>query len=252
MRKLIIGMFSVLIFAGYSSSYAQRHFYHRLDVGSSNIYTFALSNIVTGYTNYLTHDILFDNSYVYTLYGGKTQGEKIRTSPYSPIGITARDLFNDCFAGAKIGYQSDFAGFFNWGIYASAHYRINQIKSDVYDHIDKQCERFQYVKPGAGILFTFGGLENPVKVQCEAALRYDLPIGYSGLLGNSCNEVLQKGISTHFAIKVGGYSSFSAGLYADICHYDLYKNLPSGSHFKPYSFGITLTITPKRGEDLYD
>lgn len=58
---------------------AQRHFYHRIDVGSSNIYTFVISNLITGYANYLTHDILFDNSYVYTIYGGKVDGESVNT-----------------------------------------------------------------------------------------------------------------------------------------------------------------------------
>jgi len=236
----------------HSDAYAQRHFYHRLDVGSSNIYTFVVSNIVTGYANYLTHDILFDNSYVYTLYSGDIDGIEIKTKGFGPMGVTARELFNDSFGGVKLGYQSDFISAFNWGLYASVHYKVNQVKTLFPEMEDYGNERFQYLKPGVGVLFTFGDMESKVKVQIEAAARYDIPMGYKGMAGTKVNGVLNKGISSHFSVKVAGYSWLSAGLFADFNHYDLYRNMTEGSHFKPYSFGVTFTITPKRGEDLYD
>lgn len=248
--KRFIFIFIVLL--GCTSLNAQRHLYHRIDVGSSNIYTFVLSNLVTGYTNYFTHDMLFDNSYVYSIYSGEVEGESVSTKAYNPMGITATDLFNDSFAGVKLGYQSDLQGSFNWGIYASGHYRINQIKAktSAMDEYTKEC--FQYVKPGVGLLFTFGSIESPVKVQIEAAARYDYPISYKGSFFENSNESLEKGLSSHFAVKVAGYSWLSAGVYADIYHHNLFKNKNSNCNFKPYSFGVTFTITPKRGEDLYD
>lgn len=248
MKKYIL-IFIVLISC--ASSNAQRHLYHRIDVGSSNIYTFVLSNLLTGYTNYFTHDMLFDNSYVYTLYSGKIEGETTSTKPYNPMGLTATDLFNDSFAGVKLGYQSDLQGSFNWGIYASGHYKINQIKAktSIMDDFSREC--FQFIKSGIGILFTFGNIESPVKVQIEATARYDYPIAYKGCYGNSTGS-LEKGLSSHFAVKVAGYSWLSTGLYADIYHHNLFKNMSSNCDFKPYSFGVTFTITPKRGEDLYD
>lgn len=106
---------------------AQRNFYHRLDVGSANVYTFVLSNLLTGYANYLSGDMLFDNSYVYTLYDGSMDGGKIRTKGFNPMGITATELFNDAFAGVKLGYQSDRLGFLNWGRFC---FRALQDKSD--------------------------------------------------------------------------------------------------------------------------
>lgn len=231
---------------------AQRHFYHRIDVGSSNIYTFVLSNLITGYANYFTHDILFDNSYVYTIYDGEVDGESVTTKAFSPMGITASDLFNDAFAGVKLGYKSDLMGAFNWGIYASGHFRINQFKAKSVDIGDYSKERFNYFKPGIGLLLTLGGIESKVKVEFEAAARYDYPVGYKGLRGTNAKDVLSKGLSSHYSIKVGGYSWFSAGVFADLCHYDLYTNTQNNSSFKPYSFGVTFTITPKRGEDIYD
>lgn len=240
----------ILCFAAMAN--AQRHFYHRIDVGSSNIYTFVLSNLITGYTNYFTHDILFDNSYVYTVFGGEVNGESVKTKAFNPMGITASELFNDAFAGVKLGYKSDIMGAFNWGIYASGHFRFNQFKAKFAAMEDYTKERFNYLKPGVGLLLTFGGIESKVKVELEAAARYDLPTGYKGLWGTSAKDVLGKGMSSHYSIKVGGYSWFSAGIFADLCHYKLYSNTQNNSSFKPYSFGVTFTITPKRGEDIYD
>ncbi|MDO4158908.1 MAG: hypothetical protein Q4D41_00450 [Prevotellaceae bacterium] len=231
---------------------AQRHFYHRIDVGSSNIYTFVISNLITGYANYLTHDILFDNSYVYTIYGGKVDGESVNTQGLNPMGITASELFNDTFIGIKLGYKSNLMGAFNWGVYASGHYRVNQFKEKLATAEDYTKERFNYFKPGVGILLTFGGIESKVKVELEAAARYDIPVGYKGLWGSNSTNVLGEGISSHYSIKVGGYSWFSGGIFVDLCHYKPYNNTQNISSFKPYSFGVTFTITPKRGEDLYD
>ncbi len=230
---------------------AQKHFYHRIDVGSSNIYTFVLSNLITGYANYFTHDILFDNSYVYTIYGGKVDGESVKTKAFNPMGITASELFNDAFAGVKFGYKSDLMGTLNWGIYASGHFRFNQFKAQFTAIEDYEKERFNYFKPGIGLLLTFGGIESKVKVELEAAARYDFPIGYKGLWGTT-KDGLTKGLSTHYSIKVGGYSWFSAGIFTDLCHYEPYSNTQNNNSFKPYSFGVTFTITPKRGEDIYD
>lgn len=234
------------------STNAQRNFYHRIDLGSSNLYTFVISNIVTGYANYFSHDILFDNSYAYTFYKGVYCDQNIKTKAFSPIGITARDLFNDAFAGVKLGYQSDNMGGFNWGIYASTHYKINQVKATFLSE-DYSNECFQYIKPGLGLMFTFGSVENTTKVQLEAVVRYDIPIGYNGYFGNR-RDALNNGVSSRFVIKVAGYKWFSVGAYTELNYYDLYKfkNVTGKSNFKMYNIGLTFTITPKRGEDIYD
>lgn len=229
---------------------AQRHFYHKIDIGSSNIYTFVVSNLITGYANYFCHNTIFDNSYVYTLYSGELNGEKIKTKGLNPIGITAEEIFNDAFGGLMLGYQSDRIGTFNWGLYASAHYRIQQMEALFPDTKNYSHERFQYVKPGVGFFLRFGSIENPIKVQLEALTKYDFPIGYNGIFGTKAEEVLNKGVSSHFAVKVGGHTWFNVGIFADFAFYDLYKGMNNASHFKPYSFGVTFIITPKRGEDI--
>ena len=239
-HKNILTLVCLLIFMG---AKAQRNFYHRIDVGSSNIYTFVLSNIVTGFANYYSRDILFDNSYVYTLYSGD-----LKTKGLNPIGLTARDLFNDAFAGVKLGYHSESFSNFNWGVYGSAHYRINQVNARSKDIEEYHVERFQYFKPGAGILLTFGGIESDVIVQFEAAAKYDIPINYKGMYGSEINS-LNNGISSHYSLKFAGNTAFSIGVFADLTHYNLYKDL--NVKLKPFSFGAVFTITPKRGIDVY-
>lgn len=253
-KDVFLGLLTLMLTFNSVSAMAQRNFYHRIDVGSSNIYSFVGSNLITGYANYLTHDILFDNSFTYSFYNGTYNGKDIKTKSYSMTGLTARELFGDCFAGIKLGYQSDYMSSVNWGLYASCHYKLNQFEAKWPDAQDYSGERAQYLKPGAGLFFTFGSVESQTKVQLEAALRYDMPMGYKGILGTKKDE-LKSGLSSHFAIKFAGYSWISAGLYMDICHYDLYKDFKDAgkdSKFKMYNVGVTFTITPKRGEDIYD
>lgn len=249
--KKTFGISVLLLFAGTSSLSSQRHFFHRIDVGSSNIYTFVVSNLLTGFGNYLTHDMLFDNAYAFTFFNGQYDDENIKTKMSNPIGIQARELFNDAFAGVKLGYQSDRPGFFNWGIYASTHYKINQFRAKFPINDDYHAEQVQYLKSGGGIFVTFGSIKTKIKTQIEAALRYDIPLNYSGTFGKG-KENLAKGLSSHFALKLGGYSWISGGLYADINHYDLYKETSHISKFKLRSMGIIFTITPKRGDDVYE
>jgi hypothetical protein len=225
--------------------HAQRNFYHRIDVGTSNVYPFVISNIITGYANYYTNDILFDDSYVYTLYSGDLQ-----TKAMNPMGVTASDLFNDVFAGVKLGYKTDNLSSFNWGVYLSGHYRINQIQTRIDESADYTKECFQYIKPGAGFLLTFGSVENKLTVELEGAVRYDIPLNYKGMFGDDKSEVMKSGLSSHYSLKFAGHHSFSLGAFFDMTHYNIYKT--SAIKFKPYSFGVTITITPKRGHDLYD
>ena len=245
------GLLAIVLLGQSAITFGQRNFYHRFDVGSSNIYTFAGSNLITGYANYLSSSILFDNSYTYSFYNGNYNGGDIKTKKYEMTGLTARDLLDDCFAGVKLGYQSDNMGSLNWGLYASAHYKINQFRMQLPTSSDYSGECAQYVKPGVGMFLTFGSVESKTKVQIEGAVRYDMPISYKGYFGKKADE-LNTGLSSHIAVKLAGYTWISAGIFADINHYDLYKNMGNGSKFKVYNVGLTFTITPKRMEDIYD
>lgn len=164
-KYVYVGLLTLMLVFSNMCTMAQRNFYHRIDVGSSNIYSFVSSNLITGYANYFAHDILFDNSLAYTFYSGNYNGVAIKTKSYNMLGLTVRDIFNDCFAGVKLGYQSDYMSRFNWGVYVSCHYKLNQFEAKWPQLQDYTRECFQYLKPGAGIFFNIGSVENRIKVQ---------------------------------------------------------------------------------------
>ncbi len=234
-----------------STTEAQRHLYLRLDVGSGNIYTFAASNIVTGFINLVSKQVLFDNSFLLTYNSGSIDNRDIDLKGNNKIGLVARDAFNELYGGLKLGYQSDNIGNFNWGIYGSAHYKLNQYRAKFPNETDFSPERFSYFKPGAGLFMIFGSIQQKTKVQVEAALRYAIPIGYKGMIGTDA-EVLNSGLASFYALKFGGYSWFNFGFFAEVNHFDIFKTMGqygTDPNFGSYTFGLTLTINPKSGED---
>lgn len=214
--------------------------YHRLEIGTNNIYTFAAANLLTAGLNALTDDMLFDNAYTYTY---MHTGDNLEVKGRNVLGLTARDVFSDVTLGGKIGYQSTNPGNFNWGVFASAHYRINQFdlgvkNSDAF--LTQDIHRAQF---GGGLLFTLGDIESSTKVIIEAGVRYEIPVLYNagGVKVEKVSNALNSGLSSHVAVRLNGSGSLQGiGIYADIPHYKLYK----GSNIKPYTIGLLYTITP--------
>lgn len=245
-RRFLSIIISVLLMhVGVSAQ--SRNFYHRLDVGSGNVYSFVGSNLITAFVNYFSHDLLFDNSFNYTVFSGNGN---LKTKTENTMGINSRDLFNDVFAGTKLGYKSDNFGNFNWGVYGSVHYKLNQFQSiwtlgGNYNH-----ERFSFLKSGIGFYTLFGSIEQKLKCQIEFGLQYCVPTSYKGNFGNDA-KVLNNGIASHYALKIAGATDFSCGVFLDLYHFDIYKK-DFSKKFKMYNLGVTFTITPKRGERYYD
>lgn len=242
---------AILLTASQPAMADRRNFYHRVDIASGNIYSFVVSNLVTSFGNYFCRDILFDNSFNYSIMTASTSARSSAAfKPENPLGLTARSLFNDAAAGLKLGYNSDNFGSFNWGIYACGHYKINQYQGKFNNAADYSHERFSYVKPGLGAFVLFGSLEQKLRVQLEVSAAYCIPLDYHGIRGTS-TDVLNRGIASHYALKFGGAYDFSGGVFVDVNHFKIFKTDVIKS-FNMCTVGITLTITPKRGERLYD
>lgn len=229
---------------------SQSHLYYKLDVGTNNIYSFAISNLATGWLNALADRMLFDNAYSYT-YLNDIENNGYKIKQYSITGITARDFFSDITTGAKIGYQSASPDAFNWGIFGSAHYRVNQFKTSLNGSDDVIHNDVQRLLLGGGVLLSFGNIESKTRLTFEAALRYEMPLSYKGNYGNGIG-LLNKGLSSHYAVRVNGSGALQGlGIYADIPHYDFFKDRPKGN-LKMYTFGIIYTITPWKIIKEYD
>lgn len=228
-----------------------RNFYHKVDITSGNVYTFVLSNLFTAYGNYLCHDILFDDSFQYTVMNGRTlSGEKISTKPQNLMGFKARDLFNDISTGIKLGYKSDSFSSVNWGIFAGTHYSINQFGAQLPGMDGYSNERYTYFKPGAGFYLMFGSIEQRLRVQVEMGARYNIPLKYHGNI-TDLPEPLNSGISSYYSLKFGGAYDFSGGIFVSVNHFDIFKHTVA-ERFRCWSAGVTFIITPKRSSRIYE
>ena len=169
--------------------------------------------------------------------------------------MTARELFSDFTAGGKIGYQSFNPGSFNWGVFGSAHYRINQFKTSINDQSDFIHNDIQRLLLGGGLLFNFGDIESSTRFVIEAGVRYEMPLSYNRLNNGKVSDVLNSGLSSHFALRINGSGVLQGlGVYADIPHYKLFKDTGSLSNMpnlKMYTFGIIYTITPWKIREMY-
>lgn len=236
------------------SSKAQ-HLYYRMDVATNNIYSFAVANLATAGLNALTDKMLFDNAYTYTYIKDMDYNSSMSIKNPNILGIAARDIFGDITFGGKFGYQSFFPGSFNWGIYGSAHYRVNQYKVENDNREDYFRNNVHRLLLGGGILFNFGSIDSSTRVVFEAGLRYEIPVHYKGISSLRQSEMLNNGLSSHYALRINGNGVMQGlGVYADIPHYNLFKK--SGVQYgtpdvKLYSFGIMYTITPWKIKENY-
>lgn len=249
-KTLLIGILFIVV----QQADAQ-HFYHRIDIGTNNIYTFVASNLITAGLNAATNDMLFDTSYNYS-YLDLSANESVKTKNYDMLGLTARDIFSDVRIGTKLGYQSFNFGAFNWGIYGSVHYKLNQFKTQV-EGIDVFTKHnIQKLMLGGGLMMILGSMENNTRVIIEAGLRYDTPLSYKGGCGGETNDMANSGLSSNVSIRFGGTGWLQGlGLYADIPHYNMFKSgglYFSNPHLKMYSFGIIYTISPWKFIGAYD
>lgn len=255
MKKFFI---LALVFLGaYSDGVAQsnvrfknHHLIFNGDIAAGNPYTIAVSSVVTGLANYyLLNDAFFENSFAYGIYSTNVDGLKARTM--NPMGLTASELFNNFQVGLKLGYQTYSPEFFNCGIYASAHYKIDQFKVG-YDDDNMQKHRAQRALIGTTALLSLGSMDQPSRIIIEAGVRYSLGLSYKSQLGNDKNQ-LNDGLVSHFAIKLASRGMWqNIGLYADINHFNMWKDFRPNQKLNNYNLGITWTITPQQVDERKD
>ena len=241
MKKLIIALFAVV----FALSAKCQVFFHRIDINTGNIYTFVASNLVSAGLNQLTKDRLADTSFEYTFYSKDSASGQLDIKDYNRAGITVKDLFADCNFGTRLGYQSFNPGVFNWAVYGSAHYRINQFKLGESDNLLR--EDIHRLHVGGGLLFSFGNIEHATRIVVEAGLRYNIPVKYSGNMGSEAKDIIASGLTSHYCFRFGGLGFLKGlGVFAEIPHYNIFKNdvAVAGLSVKPYTIGITYTILP--------
>ena len=79
-----------------------------------------------------------------------------------------------------------------------------------------------------------------------------MALAYKSPLGDDKNQ-LNDGLVSHYAIKLASRGMWqNIGLYADINHFNMWKDLRPGQELNCYTFGITWTITPQQVIDRKD
>lgn len=220
------------------------NFYHRIDVTTGNLYTFAASNLLSAGVNKLADDRLLDTSFGYTYNTISAEGERKHARDYNRVGVQVRDLFADCSFGIKLGYQSFDFSWFNWGLFVSAHYKANRFKWEHNEEMDRV--KTQRIQPGVGVMLSLGDIESGSRVIIEAGIRYNIPTGGCGDWGDKASDIMNRGVSGHYSLRFGGRSWLQGiGIFAEIPHYHLLKAASvAGIKLHSYTFGITYSICP--------
>lgn len=109
---------------------------------------------------------------------------------------------------------------------------------DDYDPI-----RTQRLQVGGGLMLIFGSIESSSRFIFDGGLRYNLPFGFSADgYEDSANDMLNKGISSHYMFKWSWGNGVAVGATLDLMHYNLFKDESLvGSTSKTVEFGISVT-----------
>ncbi len=227
--------------------FKNHHLIFNCDIASGNPYILAASSVSTGLINYyLLNDAFFENSFAYNLYSTNVDGLKAKTM--NPMGLTASELFNNFQVGLKLGYQTYSPEFINVGLYVSAHYKIDQFKIGTNDD-NMAKHRAQRAIFGTTALLSLGSMGQPSRIIIEAGCRYSFGLAYKSPLGNDKDQ-LNDGFVSHFGIKIASRGMLqNIGIYADINHFNLWKEYRTNQKLNNWTVGVTWTITPQQADN---
>ena len=220
--------------------------YIRAELASGNIYPMAAS-MVTGLFNYWLDRPVFETSYAYSFLNAHCDGQPLDVARYKASGITARDLFNDIEAGLKVGWQTYTTRLFNWGVYASGHYKIDQFKVQAPGEEAYDRHRIHRAQLGLNAFTTIGSMDSPLKATIEAGCRYNIGCLYHSPYGDDAGS-LNNGLTSHFALKLAGeFLLQDIGVFANINHYNLLRgqDVRGGvDDIGGWTIGLTFSLTP--------
>lgn len=239
---------------------AQRHIYNRVELGGGNIWTFMGLTAVSTVINQVVHKPITESTLRFCVpvseFGNLNGYQGFEDWNYDRfrdkdakeygnngfIGFGSHELLSNLIFGDKIGYLSDRLGFVNYCVYGAGYYNLQQFKR-MYTIDDYNPVITQRLQVGGGLMLIFGSIESSNRFIFDGGLRYNLPLGFSadGHEG-SANDMLNKGISSHYMFKWSWGNGVAVGATLDLMHYDLFKDKDFvGSTSKTVEFGITVT-----------
>ena len=216
-----------------TSSRARHHnFYHRIDVGSGNLYTCALTSCITGGINYLLDDAVFETSFRYPSYRYSDCRTLSLTKP-NMVGLFKADLLSDFSGGIKLGYQTYNPDVINWGVYGSAHYYNNTL---TLDYGESKTITYDVASFGGGAFLTLGQMSQAVRWTLDFSLEYGKNVWN--------NMADYNGFYSHYSVGISGPGLVqNMKIFADVAHFPV---VYSPVNIYPMTFGVSWTITPKQ------
>lgn len=261
-RYLFLSLIAIVVmFLSVVPMNAQRHLYNRVELGAGNVWSFAGMTLISTIANQLAHRPITESTLRFCLptteYGNLNsyqgfedwnhdkfiEDAENKSSNEDYIKADGRSLFSNIIVGDKIGYLSDLMGSVNYCIYGAAYYNLQQFKlmenSEDYTSI---CT--QKIQLGGGLMCILGSIENSNRLILDAGLRYNIPIHFKGEgIDADLNDMMNKGISSHYMVKYSMGSSVAVGATVDIMHYNMFKDETlCGDRSKTVEFGITLSV----------
>lgn len=244
-----------------NNAQAQRHFYNRVEIGGGNVWTFVGFEAISMILNQLTHMPLTEATLRFGVpiseYGNLNgyQGfydwnydRFINNPDYGSgddgaIKFRGRNLSSNIIVGDKIGYLSDNLGAINYCAYGAAYYNLQQFKlmSDEVNYTNLCTQRLQL---GGGLMLIFGSIEKKGRFIIDGGIRYNVPLAFSGDgLSSSTNDMMNKGVTSHYMIKYSWDNAIAIGATVDLMHYNMFKDETlCGNQSKIFEFGITISL----------
>lgn len=247
MKKILIILVVFLYVPNYLNAQVARdnHLFFHVDFAAGNVYTAAFPSLATWGLNELTKSNIFESALEIPFYSAK--GYELKQ--YDMVGYTAHDLFKDIHPSIKIGYQTRKMSDFNWGVYVSGEYLINQFKT-LYMGNSYECNNLKRLLVGGSAFVVLGGVDKTYHFMIEAGCRYSKALSYKGVLCDGKNGI-NNGFVSHLGFKVTGAGAIQDfGIYADFNHFDMLKR--NDTKLKMFNIGIMWTITPGQRENRTD
>lgn len=241
-----------------------RHLYNRVELGAGNVWTFVGMETVSTIINTITHRPLTEGTLRFGIpiseYGNLNgyQGfddwnyDRFNSDPDYEYGndgfvkFKTRNLLSNIIIGDKLGYLSDNLSSVNYCIYGAAYYNLQQFKlmSDYENYDAISTQRMQL---GGGFMLTFGSIESKNRIIVDGGLRYNIPLHFGGDIEGKTNEMMNKGITSHYMFKYSWDNSVAIGFTVDLMHYNMFKDESlCGNQSKLVEFGITASILFKQ------
>lgn len=253
MRKVIWIAFAVLLIVGIDTGKATaqaktNNFYYSVDLGSGNIFSLLGASLVSGGVNSINalrkNGGLVNCAYLESpikAYSGNTE---LDIKKFKFNEITARDLFKDIMAGFRMGWQTDVSiNTFNFGFYASYHYRINQFKVEDPSDGDFYKHNIHRSLIGLSAMLEFGDYD-AVRTIVELGVKYGIATKYQNPYNHAAKD-LKNGLISHFAVVFDmpedkWLNDF--GVFVDINHYNPFEKIKPVTELKIWTLGISFTV----------